>query len=145
MGGLGFSGYNEEFNANDGVYRATVDRNTEIQESKKFEQMYDKLTDVLSKKNTVILTHTPKKDWCVDANCHDNFVYVSGHTHRNVFFDDGVKRIYADNQIGYRNESPHLKCFLMDGEYDYFVTMKMAYMKLHLRNIKIFLVERIYQ
>ena len=120
LGGLGFSGYNEEFNANDGVYRATVDRNTEIQESKKFEQLYDKLTDVLAKKNTVIFTHTPKKDWCVDAKCHDNFVYVSGHTHRNMFFDDGVKRIYADNQIGYRNESPHLKSFLMDGEYDYF-------------------------
>ena len=50
LGGLGFSGYNEEFNANDGVYRATVDRNTEIQESKKFEQLYDKLTDVLAKK-----------------------------------------------------------------------------------------------
>lgn len=61
LGGLGFSGYNEEFNANDGVYRATVDRNTEIQESKKFEQLYDKLTDVLAKKNTVIFTHTPKK------------------------------------------------------------------------------------
>ena len=120
LGGLGFSGYNEEFNANDGVYRETVDRNTEIQESKKFERLYDKLTDVLAKKNTVIFTHTPKKDWCVDANCHDNFVYVSGHTHRNMFFDDGVKRIYADNQIGYRNESPHLKSFLMDGEYDYF-------------------------
>lgn len=120
LGGLGFSGYNEEFNANDGVYRATVDRNTEIQESKKFEQLYDKLTDVLAKKNTVIFTHTQKKDWCVDTNCHDDFVYVSGHTHRNMFFDDGVKRIYADNQIGYRNESPHLKCFLMDGEYDYF-------------------------
>ena len=33
---------------------------------------------------TVIFTHTPKKDWCVDAKCHDNFVYVSGHTHRNL-------------------------------------------------------------
>lgn len=120
LGGVGFSGYNEKFNANDGVYRAAVDRNTEIQESKKFEHLYDKLTDVLAKKNTVIFTHMPKKDWCVDANCHDDFVYVSGHTHKNMFFDDGVKRIYADNQIGYRNESPHLKNFLMDGEYDYF-------------------------
>ena len=120
LGGLGFSGYNEEFNANNGIYRATVDRNTEIQESKKFEQLYDKLTDVLAKKNTVIFTHTQKRDWCADASCHDDFVYVSGHTHRNMFFDDGVKRIYADNQIGYRNESPHLKSFLMDGEYDYF-------------------------
>ena len=41
LGGLGFSGYNEDFNANDGVYRATVDRKTEIQESKKFEQLYE--------------------------------------------------------------------------------------------------------
>lgn len=124
LGGLGFSGCNEEFNANDGVYRETIDRNTEIQESKKFEQLYDKLTEVLAKKNTVILTHTPKKDWCVDANYHDNFVYVSGHTHKNMFFDDGVKRIYADNQIGYRNEHLHLKNFLMDGEYDYFADYK---------------------
>lgn len=124
LGGLGFSGYNEEFNANDGVYRKTVDRNTEIQESKTFEQLYDKLTDILAKKNTVIFTHTPKKDWCADASYHDNFVYVSGHTHRNMFFDDGVKRIYADNQIGYRNESPHLKSLLMDGEYDYFADYK---------------------
>ena len=120
LGGLGFSGYNKEFNANDGVYRATVDRNTEIEESKKFEQLYNKLTDTLAKKNTIIFTHTPKKDWCADVNYHDNFVYVSGHTHRNTFFDDGVERIYADNQIGYRNENPHLKNFWIDGEYDYF-------------------------
>lgn len=120
LGGLGFSGYNQEFNADDGVYRATIDRNTEIQESKKFEQLYDKLTYVLAKKNTVIFTHTPKKDWCADVHFHDDFVYVSGHTHRNMFFDDGTKRIYSDNQIGYRNESPHLKNFLMNGEYDYF-------------------------
>lgn len=120
LGGLGFSGYNEEFNANNGAYRATIDRNTEILESKKFEQLYDKLTDVLAKKNTIIFTHTPKKDWCADINYHDNFVYVSGHNHRNTFFDDGVKRLYADNQIGYRNESPHLKNFLINGEYDYF-------------------------
>lgn len=120
LGGLGFSGYNEEFNANKYIYRATVDRNTEILESKKFEQLYNKLTDVLAKKNTVIFTHMPKKDWCADANFHDNFVYVSGHTHKNMFFDDSVKRIYADNQIGYRNESTHLKNFLMDSKYDYF-------------------------
>ena len=120
LGGLGFSGYNEEFNANNGAYRATIDRNTEILESKKFEQLYDKLTDVLAKKNTIIFTHTPKKVWCADINYHDNFVYVSGHNHRNTFFDDGVKRLYADNQIGYRNESPHLKNFLINGEYDYF-------------------------
>lgn len=120
LGGLGFSGYNEEFNANNGVYLVTVDRNMEIKESKKFEQLYNKLTDVLLKKNTVILTHMPKQDWCNNADYHDNFVYVSGHTHRNAFYDNGIIRVYSDNQIGYRNESLHLKNFLIDMEYDCF-------------------------
>lgn len=120
LGGLGFAGYNHEFNANAKIYRSTVDRTTEIQESKKFEQLYDKLTDVLTKKNTIIFTHTPKKDWCSDASYHEKFVYVNGHTHRNVFFDDGAERIYADNQIGYYTASVHLKNFLIDRDYDCF-------------------------
>lgn len=124
LGGLGFSGYNEEFNATDGVYRATIDRNTEIQESKKFEQLYNKLMSVLTKKNTIIFTHMPMKDWCAEVKYHDNFVYVSGHTHRNIFFDDGVERVYADNQIGYNNENPHLKNFLIEMNYDYFDSYK---------------------
>lgn len=37
-----------------------------------------------------------------------------------MFHDDGVERIYANNQIGYRNENPHLKNFLLSGEYDCF-------------------------
>lgn len=36
LGGLGFSGCNEEFNANNDVYKDTIDRDTEIKESKKF-------------------------------------------------------------------------------------------------------------
>lgn len=30
-------------------------------------------------KNTIIFTHTPKKDWCANESCHKKFVYVSGH------------------------------------------------------------------
>ena len=73
LGGLGFSGYNEEFNANDGVYRATVNRNTEIQrEVKKFETAsIDKLNRCISKRKYSHLYTYNKKDWCVDAKCHD--------------------------------------------------------------------------
>ena len=121
LGGTGFSGCNEEFNANDGIYRNTINREMEIQESQKFENLYQELLPVLGqKKNTVIFTHSPQKDWNSNPNAHAKFVYVSGHTHRNVFYDDGEERIYADNQIGYRNNNPHLKNFLMDWEYDYF-------------------------
>ena len=138
LGGLGFSGYNEEFNATDGVYRATIDRNTEIQESKKFEQLYNKLMSVLTKKNTIIFTHMPMKDWCAEVKYHDNFVYVSGHTHRNIFFDDGVERVYADNQIGYNNENPHLKNFLIEMNYDYFDTYKDGIYEITVQDYKDF-------
>lgn len=121
FGGTGFSGCNTEFNANNGIYRNTINRETEIQESQKFEKLYQELRPVLDQKNTVIFTHTPPKDWSSKPNPHAKFVYVNGHTHRNVFYDDGEERIYADNQIGYRNNNPHLKNFLMDWEYDYFL------------------------
>ena len=120
LGGLGFSGYNMEFNADNGIYRITVDRETEIKESKVFEDLYNRLYPILSNKNTIILTHTPKKDWCREANPNKNYVYVSGHTHRNFFHDDGEYRVYSDNQVGYHSENPHLKTFLIDNDYDCF-------------------------
>ncbi len=120
LGGIGFSGYNESFNENNGIYQGTIDRSKEILESKKFEQLYNKLTDILEKSNPIILTHMPKSDWSKDSDYHNHFVYVSGHTHKNFFFDDGIQRIYADNQVGYKNENIHLKIIVMDGNYDYF-------------------------
>ena len=52
------------------------------------------------------------------------FIYVSGHTHRNFYYDDGSIRIYADNQFGYNknnpNAWPHLKYFEVDNEIDLF-------------------------
>lgn len=120
LGGLGFSGYNKEFNADNGVYRMTVDRATEIKESKIFEDMYNRLRPILINKNTIILTHTPKKDWCRETEFDKNYVYVSGHTHRNFFYDDGEYRVYSDNQVGYHSENLHLKIFLIDNDYDIF-------------------------
>ena len=120
LGGMGFSGYNKEFNADNGIYRMTVDRTTEIKESKIFEDLYNRLRPILVNKNTIILTHTPKKDWCKEAGPDKNYVYVSGHTHRNFFHDDGEYRVYSDNQVGYHSENPHLKTFLIDNDYDCF-------------------------
>ena len=34
FGGIGFSGYNQDFNANNGIYRKTLSREQEIKESK---------------------------------------------------------------------------------------------------------------
>ncbi|MCM1054546.1 MAG: hypothetical protein NC394_03390 [Bacteroides sp.] len=121
FGGIGFSGYNEEFNANNGIYRSTLDRADEIEETQKFEEMYKYLTPYLKNKNVIIFTHMPKGDWRKEDDRHcSKFVYVSGHTHRNEFFDDGDYRLYSDNQIGYHNKNPHLKSFLIDYDYDCF-------------------------
>ena len=97
-----------------------MDRTTEIKESKIFEDLYNRLCPILSNKNTIILTHTPKKDWCRETEPDKNYVYVSGHTHRNFFHDDGEFRVYSDNQVGYHIENPHLKTFLIDNDYDCF-------------------------
>ncbi len=120
LGGIGFSGYNEEFNAKQGIYRKTIDRATEIYETTTFEQLYERLAPFLKKKNSIILSHMPKKDWCKNPEPDEGLVYVSGHTHRNYFFDDGAIRVYSDNQIGYHGKSVGLKHLLLDGEYDCF-------------------------
>ena len=103
FGGLAFSGNNIEFNANVGIYRNTINRATEIKESKKFEELYKKVCSTFSDKNLIIFTHMPMDCWSESVDYHKNFVYVSGHTHKNIFYDDGDTRVYADNQIGYRN------------------------------------------
>ncbi len=135
-------------------YNTTIgcDRGKEIKETKRFETLYVKICAAFCGKNTVIMTHMPLTDWYGPAYPYrDNdypyssekyhlnneedlssmisvyqpgFVYVSGHTHRNYYFDDSEIRIYADNQFGYNNATPsawpHLKYFEIDKRIDYF-------------------------
>lgn len=120
FGGLAFSGYNENFNAYAGIYRNTIDRATEIKESKTFEELYKKVCSVFSDRNMIVFTHMPMVDWGEKVDYLRNFIYVSGHTHRNYFYDDGDTRVYADNQIGYANNQTHMKWFAIENDYDYF-------------------------
>lgn len=120
LGGIGFSGYNEEFNAKQGIYLKTIDRATEICETNAFEQLYERFSPLLKKKNAIILSHMPKKDWCKNSEPDEDLVYISGHTHRNYFYDDGAIRVYSDNQIGYHGKSVSLKYLLLDSGYDCF-------------------------
>lgn len=120
FGGLAFSGYNQEFNANNNIYRDTISRNQEIAESKVFENLYHIVCETLSDKRVIVFTHTPQKDWCSSNEQQSGFIYVSGHTHRNYFYDDGDHRIYEDNQIGYHHENPRLKYFYLEDDYDCF-------------------------
>lgn len=121
FGGTAFSGQNKEFNAENGIYRSSLNRSEEILESQKFEHLYKLVANSLVNHKAVILTHTPPSDWHKNFKPQKDFVYVNGHTHYNYFYDDGIYRIYADNQIGYRTKHPKLKYFYWDNSYDLFV------------------------
>lgn len=126
-------------------------REIEIRETRRFESLYEKICKSFYGKNTIIMTHMPLPDWYGPAWEHDEskysnevkyridhpednvgtysayhpgFVYVSGHTHRNYYYDDGEIRIYADNQFGYNNKTPsawpHLKYFEVEKAIDIF-------------------------
>ena len=119
FGGLGFSGCNETFNAKNGIYKNTIKRKEEIERSKAFKTLYDKILSYIPDKNVIVCTHMPMDCWSNKEEYHENYIYVSGHTHKNYFYDDGAIRIYADNQVGYHNNNPHTKYLEIINTYDY--------------------------
>lgn len=114
LGGIGFAGRNENFNANQGIYRATINRDEEIELSQKFDSIYNRIKDVLFDEKIIVFTHMNIKEWGKDKSLYENYVYVCGHSHINNFYDDGVHRLYADNQVGYYNDKTQLKYFLFN-------------------------------
>lgn len=123
LGGVGFSGLNKSFNATNGIYRDAISREQEINESKRFEKIYKKICSSVYLKHLIVFTHMPKNDWCEDDYIN-GVIYLSGHTHKNYFYDDKEYRIYADNQQGYSIESTHLKELYLYQPYDYFYDYK---------------------
>lgn len=121
LGGLGYSGYNPEFNASKGIYREAVKNlQDDLFETKRFEAVYEKLSAQVGDFRVVVLTHTPKSNWSKRAY-NSNWVYVNGHTHRNVYYCDEKRTVYADNQIGYyHRNSVGLKFFRLLKTYDIF-------------------------
>lgn len=120
FGGIGFSGKNKTFNALNGIYDGLITREEEIIESEKFDKLYRKVTLALYDKNVIILTHMPFEDWSSEKSRNNGFVYVSGHNHKNTFYDDGAIRIYSDNQVGYTSKSIQFKSFGINKTYDFF-------------------------
>lgn len=123
VAGIGFSAYNKEFNADNGIYRTTLTRDQEIIESKKFEALYDRFvesTKPFKDRVLAVATHMPLENWKSVPVFEDGIIYISGHTHRNYFHDDGMQRVYADNQNGYYGRHPSFKCIYTDDVFDPF-------------------------
>lgn len=85
FGGIGFSGYNEKFNANDGVYKNILNREQEIKETQIFERLYSTICKNLLNDHVIIFTHMPREDWNLTVNSQNKFIYVNGHNHFNRF------------------------------------------------------------
>lgn len=120
LGGLGFCGLNQRYNADTGLFRDRVSREEDIERSKRFRAVYDKVLSCANDKRVVVLTHTQMEDWTADAP-HPGWVYVNGHTHQNglVKTNDGVAVLY-DNQVGYKPKKWHLNQFSLEQYYDPF-------------------------
>lgn len=120
FGGIGFSGLNNQMNASHGIYRETIiSHNKEIELSKKTEKLYHKILDSLSTYRVIIQTHMPFTDWCND-HYHPGWIYLNGHNHKNEFYIGQDKILFADNQIGYKNNNIFLKKFTTSMCYDIF-------------------------
>lgn len=122
LGGLGFCGLNPRYNADVGLFRDRVSREEDIERSKRFRSVYDRVMSCASDKRVVVLTHTQMEDWTTDAP-NKGWVYVNGHTHQNglVKTEDGITVLY-DNQVGYKPKKWHLNQFSLERYYDPFET-----------------------
>lgn len=116
LGGLGFSGKNETFNASNGIYNYALTRPEDIERSSRFEKIYNKMKQCAADVPVIVLTHTPMHDWS-GQQYHPGWIYVSGHTHQNFRSLDwnGAIRL-EDNQLGYQAKDVKLKKFVLNHE-----------------------------
>lgn len=114
LGGIGFSGLNPVYNAEMGLYRATVSTEEDIARSKRFRAVYEKVLASAENLRVIVLTHTQMADWS-DARYNPKWIYVSGHTHQNTFLlqRDGTA-VFSDNQVGYQPKPWRLNSFTID-------------------------------
>lgn len=131
LGGIGFSGLNQAFNASNGSYRAAV---TSLEKDRKlseqFEAIHEKLRRCAGDMQVIVLTHTPVSDWLSTA-VNPNWIYINGHTHRNSIIrkQDGTT-VLSDSQVGYTPQKWKLNCFTICGWYDPFKEMKNGIYKI---------------
>ena len=123
LGGVGFSGNNQLFNATHGIYKQTISTYEEdLRQTKLFEKIYKRIDKAFWNRTVIVLTHMPKSDW-TKAEYNPNWIYVSGHTHNNDYYCGDDKTFYSDNQIGYSNTNISLKWFYTKkvlGDLDYY-------------------------
>ena len=111
FGTCGFSYLNKEFNYKNSLWG--INAKEEKHEFVKANNAYNNLKLLFDDKKVIVVSHTPITDW-INQNVNSNWIYITGHTHRNMVIINDTMQIYADNQIGYFNNAIGLKSVTFD-------------------------------
>lgn len=113
VGGVGFAGYNREFNADLNIYQEAINREEEILLTRKWEEVYTLALQHAKEMKSllIVLTHNPLCDWKENGTEDPNCIYINGHNHKNYLYHDDEHNIhtFADNQIGYHASKVQFK------------------------------------
>ena len=131
FGATGFSGLNKQFNASNGIYRGALNN---IDLEKKFSlytsNTFENVLNIVDNKPLICLTHMPYDDWYSGKTNINDVFFVNGHTHANVYKANGPT-VYADNQIGYKNNTYKIKFFYFDTLVDIFANYPDGIFEIH--------------
>ncbi len=106
FGGTGFAKYDNKWNADTVVCCPNFTRDDEINETTIFEQEY-KNALAYAKENRLCflcVTHYPISS-CLNNNFDREAIYFAGHNHQNKYIKTIDRVLYADNQIGYKDNN----------------------------------------
>lgn len=106
FGGTGFGKYDEKWNADTIVCCPNFSRDDEFKETTLFETNYQIALNVAKREKLCMfcLSHYPISA-CLNNAYEKEVVYFSGHNHNNEYVRKEDKVLYADNQVGYKNNN----------------------------------------
>lgn len=105
-GGTGFAKYDEKWNADNIICCSNFTRQDEIVQTTRFEEGYRKALNYAKEHKLCFLciAHYPISA-CLNNYFDREAIYFTGHNHRNEFIKKSDKVLYADNQIGYKDNN----------------------------------------
>lgn len=105
-GGTGFAKYDWKWNADTVVCCPNFSREDEKRETELFEKGYKKALARAKEKNLCFLSvsHYPISA-CLNNKYDKEVIYFTGHNHQNKYVKNAEKVLYADNQIGYKDNN----------------------------------------
>ena len=124
FGCTGYAGLNENFNSENGLYKESlIDRNEERRLSEESSATFDQVIRYTDSQRLVCISHMPHSDWYQGKQNIENIVFINGHTHRSYYSPD-KPTIYADNQVGYKNDNYSLKYCILDTKFNIFDSLE---------------------